>query len=43
VQHSYFLDSPKVVDDMKQALTGVASDAIPGRDYVHETNRYRLK
>jgi hypothetical protein len=24
-------------------LIGVASDAIPGRDYVHETNRYRLK
>jgi esterase/lipase superfamily enzyme len=43
VQHSYFLDSPRVVDDMKQVLIGVASDAIPGRDYVHETNRYRLK
>jgi hypothetical protein len=28
---------------MKQVLIGVASDAIPGRDYVHETNRYRLK
>ena len=43
VQHSYFLDSSKVVDDMKQALAGVASDAISGRDYVHETNRYRMK
>jgi hypothetical protein len=32
-----------VVDDMKQALDGVASDVIPGRDYVHETNRYRMK
>ena len=43
VQHSYFLDSPRVVDDMKQALTGVASQEISGREYVHETNRYRLK
>jgi hypothetical protein len=43
VQHSYFLDCPKVIDDMKQVLIGIASDAIPGRHYVHETNRYRMK
>jgi esterase/lipase superfamily enzyme len=43
VQHSYFLDNQRVIDDMKQVLAGVASDAIPGRDYVHETNRYRMK
>jgi len=42
LQHSYFLDNQRVVDDMKQVLSGVASDAIPGRDYVHETNRYRM-
>ena len=42
VQHSYFLDTPRVVADMRQALTGTAADRIPNREYLHETNRYRL-
>jgi esterase/lipase superfamily enzyme len=43
VEHSYFLDSPRVVKDMIEVLSGKASDEIEGRDYVAETNRYRLK
>ncbi len=42
VQHSYFLDSSRVVDDMKQALAGKALRDISERGYVHETNRYRF-
>lgn len=43
VEHSYFLDSPRVVEDMIKVLSGTASKAISGRDYDQETNRYRLK
>ncbi len=42
VQHSYFLDNSRVVDDMKQALAGKALRDISERGYVHETNRYRF-
>jgi esterase/lipase superfamily enzyme len=42
IEHSYYLGTPKVVADMRQALVGTAADKIPGREYVHETNRYRL-
>ena len=42
VEHSYFLDSPNVVADMRQVLVGTAQDRIDARDYVQETNRYRL-
>ena len=43
VEHSYFLDTPTVVADMQQVLVGTPSDGFAGRDYVQETNRYRLK
>ena len=43
VEHSYYLDTPRVVADMREVLSGKASDAIEGRDYIQETNRYRLK
>jgi esterase/lipase superfamily enzyme len=42
VQHSYFLDTPEVVRDMRQVLAGTPSDEISARKYVKETNRYRL-
>ena len=42
VQHWYFLDSERVVADMTQVLAGRDSDAVSGRIYVAETNRYRL-
>jgi hypothetical protein len=41
-QHSYFLDSPRLVSDMRQALAGKAADEIDGRKYFKESNRYRL-
>jgi esterase/lipase superfamily enzyme len=43
VEHSYFLDTPKVVTDMQKVLVGTPADEIPNREYVQETNRYRLK
>jgi esterase/lipase superfamily enzyme len=42
VEHSYYLDTPTVVADMRKALVGTPSDQYPGREYVQETNRYRL-
>ena len=42
VEHSYFLDTSAVDADMRQALIGTPSDQIPDRDYIPETNRYRL-
>ena len=42
VGHSYFLDTPTVVTDMKKVLAGTLADKIPNRKYVQETNRYRL-
>ena len=42
VEHSYFLDTQAVVADMRQVLIGTPSDQILRRDYIQETNRYRL-
>ena len=42
VEHFYFLDAPKVVDDMRAVIAGTPSDQIANREYVPETNRYRL-
>ena len=42
VEHTYFLDTPTVVADMRKVLAGTPADKIASRDYVHETNRYRL-
>ena len=42
VEHSYYLDSQRVVGDMIEALAGIPSDEINGRLYVPESNRYRL-
>lgn len=43
VEHFYFLNTPEVVADMRKVLVGVPSDQIPDRDYLQETNRYRLR
>ena len=43
IEHSYFLNTPKVIADMRKVLAGMPSDQIPDRDYIQETNRYRLK
>ena len=43
VEHAYYLESDRVAEDMRWVLTGLPSDEIGGRDYIIETNRYRLK
>ncbi|MCK4868946.1 MAG: alpha/beta hydrolase, partial [Alphaproteobacteria bacterium] len=42
VEHSYYLDSDRVVMDMRRVLKGDPSDEIKGRRFVPEQNRYRL-
>ena len=42
VEHSYYLDSPRVVADMTRVLIGTPSDSFANRAYIQETNRYRL-
>ncbi len=42
VEHSYYLDSPVVVKDMRDVLIGALPDRMKGRHYVPENNRYRL-
>jgi esterase/lipase superfamily enzyme len=41
--HSYYIEEPKVVKDINQVLAGARSHQIPNREYLHQTNRYRLK
>ena len=43
VEHSYYLDSPTVVADMQMVLMGTEPDVIGGRDYIQDSNRYRLR
>jgi esterase/lipase superfamily enzyme len=40
--HSYYLNVPRVVTDMRLVLRNHIPDEIPGRKYIPETNRYRL-
>ena len=42
VEHSYFIDSPRVVEDMLHVFAGEHPDKIAGREYAPDTNRYRL-
>jgi esterase/lipase superfamily enzyme len=42
IEHSYYIESKRVVEDMLQVLAGKPSDEITGRKYVPESNRYRL-
>lgn len=41
-QHSYYLNTPRVVTDMVHVLSGRSASEIDGRRYDPETNRYRL-
>jgi esterase/lipase superfamily enzyme len=43
VEHTYYLNTPTVVADMREVLAGKESDVIGGRDYVQDSNRYRLR
>lgn len=42
VEHNYFLESPRVIEDMTQVLAGLPSQAFERRKYNPETNQYRL-
>lgn len=41
-EHSYYVNVPRVVTDMRFVLRNEIPDEIPGRKYIAETNRYRL-
>lgn len=44
VEHSYYRDTPKVVHDINQTLSGMAADAGEReRDYVLHRNHFRLR
>ncbi len=42
IEHSYYLDSARVIEDMLQVMAGVPADEISGRRYVPDSNRYRM-
>jgi esterase/lipase superfamily enzyme len=42
LEHSYYLNTPAVIADMRHVLVDTPPDRIPVRKYVQETNRYRL-
>lgn len=41
-EHSYHVNVERVIIDMRQVLRDRPADAIPGRRYVANSNRYRL-
>ena len=43
LEHSYYHESDRVVRDILEVLADKASDQIAGRQYVAQTNRYRLQ
>lgn len=43
VEHGYHIESQRVTNDVLAALAGFDADLIPGRAYVADSNRYRLK
>lgn len=43
VEHSYYVDEPKVVADMLQVLAGVDPTAIPQREFLHDRNRFVIQ
>lgn len=43
LEHDYFISSPRVIADIRPVLLGVNSEQVPGREYVLQSNRYRLR
>ncbi len=41
-EHSYYVNVPRVVADLRLVLRKQAADEIPGRQYLTQNNRYRL-
>lgn len=42
-EHGYYINVPRVVTDMRFVLQDEMPDEIPGRKYIPDTNRYRLR
>lgn len=42
-QHGYYSGNDRVAADVLQVLQGIPADEITGRQYITETNRYRLE
>jgi esterase/lipase superfamily enzyme len=40
IEHSYFLDEPKVIADMAQVLEGVDPASVVGRNFLDDRNRF---
>jgi esterase/lipase superfamily enzyme len=43
VEHSYFVNEPKVVQDMAQVLRGIDPKSVPGRDFLDDRNRFVIQ
>lgn len=43
VEHSYYVDEPRVIRDMREVIRGRPSDRITFRTFLPETNQYRLR
>ena len=42
VEHSYYVETERVIDDMRQVLAGFPPDQVRGRLYIPDSNRYRI-
>ncbi|MGE3163325.1 MAG: alpha/beta hydrolase [Planctomycetota bacterium] len=43
LEHDYYIGAAPVVADIRAVLAGVNSDQVANRDYVVQSNRYRLR
>ena len=43
IEHSYYKDCPRVVEDLTAVLSGVEPEAVGGRRFIEDRNRYRLE
>ena len=43
VEHSYFIDEPRVVSDIEQVLDGVDPAHVDRRKFLDDRNRYVIK
>ena len=43
VEHSYFVNEPKVVQDMAQVLRGIDPKSVPGRAFLDDRNRFVIQ
>jgi esterase/lipase superfamily enzyme len=43
VEHSYYVDEPKVVRDMAQVLSGIDPRMVGGREFLEDRNRFSIR